>query len=166
MSAPVKSVQGTIVQGYIWLRSEPEDHLLWLVILTSTSTVPSHDVGNWIKITGLLYATDRFISVHGRWRSESARNQYIRDKGHSCYLCLELLEFRIMNCMQLLNMFLSYAFTVWTLWAWTCHRKMCCVVCYGLEGISGNVFLLWRTMNVMNWESKRNDFLVWMRLLC
>ena len=27
-----------------------------------------------------------------------------------------------------------------------------------------NVFLLQRTMNVMKWESKRNDFLIWTRL--
>ena len=26
-----------------------------------------------------------------------------------------------------------------TLFAWTYHCKMCCVVCYGLDGMSGNV---------------------------
>ena len=33
-----------------------------------------------------------------------------------------------------------------------------------LFSVHKNVFLLEQTMNVMNWKSKRNDFLIWMRL--
>ena len=37
-----------------------------------------------------------------------------------------------------------------TLWAWTYHRKMCWLVCYGLQGISGTLFYVPKLQNNQN----------------
>ena len=58
------------------------------------------------------------------------------------FLCLELLDFRIMNCMQLLNLFSILCFCIVDTVDLDLPPQNVLRCVFGLEGISGNVFLL------------------------
>ena len=77
-----------------------------------------------------------------------------RTRDILCFLCLEFSEFNVMNCLQLLNCFFLCFRIVDTVGLELPPQNVLHCV-FGFEAISGNVFLLWRTMNVMNWECKR-----------
>ena len=47
-----------------------------------------------------------------------------------------------------------------TLWAWTYHRKMCCIMCYGLEGISGKCFVAKKVFLLSILKMMRNE--IWL----